>query len=87
MNKEREYYKELYLKSDYCTILSVYKNPSDKKRKIQENILKQCLEDGGYRFRILTYNRDIFTCAYKIDISGVEYIKVFTPKKQLFVKL
>lgn len=79
MNKEKEYYKELYLKSNYCTILSVYKNPSDKKHKIQENILNQCLEDRGHHFRILSYNIYRFTCAYKIVIAGVEYIKVFYP--------
>lgn len=47
------------------TLRQVYSSWSDKKEKAMSDCLKECSEDGGTDFRIISHSRDNFSVAWE----------------------
>ena len=70
MNKKQERIYELWLKSNNLNLHDCYKKPSQAKLDEEWRIMYACCKMKGKRFRILSYNKYTFTCAYAVEKEG-----------------
>ena len=55
-----------YLKAPYCYVGDVYVRPSVNKLRAERNILAYMLNNGGYGYRVMSHNSQMFTVGYII---------------------
>lgn len=78
--KRAQGYISAYNRATADTIYKCYKKPSDRKSRIEWDINYYRRKCGGYDYRVLSYNSQMFTCAYRVkDVNGDEWLRVFTP--------
>lgn len=63
-----------YDNSTIGTVYDCYTNPSTKKCVAERAIMHEMLENNGYDYRILSYNTNMFTCAYRYKIGNAEML-------------
>lgn len=69
-----------YFTTDCDTVRKAYGRPSQRKQAIELNIMSEMVDMDGYRYRILSHNCSIFTCAYMYtDSNGVSKVRIHTP--------
>lgn len=78
---------ERYNKASKTWLHECYKKPSLAKQ-IADAYVRECYEnDGGYDFKIISYNTSFFTAGYKMIENGIEYLKIHTYTKTFKIKL
>ncbi len=83
MNKQQKHYLQQYATSHDFSIFDAYNNPSSTKRAIEQYYLNEMNINGGYDFRILSHNCQVFTCAYML---ANDTLKVITPRHTYYIK-
>lgn len=68
------------------TIYDCYDNPSRAIEKAEADIISTMLNENGYNYKVLSYNRCIFTCCYYIDVGEGVLIHYFTPNYDLYIR-
>lgn len=64
-----------------------YKKPS-KAKEIADMFVRECCENnGGYDFRIISYNTFTFTVGYKMVKDDSEYLVIHTFRNTKVIKL
>ena len=68
-----------YNASDLLNLSEAYNKPSDSKRKAERDIRQIMVDMKGYRFRIISFNRMLFTCGFTYeDENGNPRLMYFT---------
>ena len=75
---ERDVVKRYY-KSDNYSIADCYVCASKAKRNIEKDIKRLMKLEKGWSYRIISYNSQLFSCAYITEENGIEILNVFTP--------
>lgn len=68
----RHAYNSYKNSSDY-TLKDVYTKPSIYKVKAFENIIDEAFIHNGYGLKIISYNAQMFTCGYMVELHGDTY--------------
>lgn len=83
MNKRQTNILQLYRVSIDRRLEDVYSTFSTAKRKAYEDCIYDMLSNGGYDFKILSYNTYMFTCAYRYeDAKGFIHLVYHTATKR-----
>lgn len=78
-------YLRAYKNAKYSSIRECYNTrPSDAKLRAEMNIMKVMAELGGHDYKILSFNRFYFTCAYKTCTGN---IVIETPSQSYYIKM
>ena len=64
-NQLKAKYQE-YLGAPYRYVSDVYDRPSVNKLRAERDILDYMIDNGGYGYRVMSYNSRIFTVGYII---------------------
>ena len=76
-----------YYNSNYHTLNDCYARPSTAKEKADFRCRYYMVFNGGYDYRICTYNSQIFTAAFRFKEKGVEYLCYMTPTYNYKIRL
>lgn len=78
--KKTKSFKAKYLYSNDFSLFHVYKNPSQSKRHAYYECRAKCVDMGGWGFKILSFNSQVFTCGwlYSDKETGVIMLNVET---------
>lgn len=76
-----------YKNSDTYSIYEAYERPSYNKERTFEVILREMDEKNGYGMRILSKNTFVYTCAYRFEENGKEYLRYHTPSNVMNIEL
>lgn len=78
---------ERYNKATKTWLHECYKKPSTAKQ-IADAYVRECYEnDGGYDFKIISFNTFSFTAGYKMIEDDIEYLKIHTYKRTFKIEL
>lgn len=78
---------ERYNKATKRWLLDCYEKPSEAK-EIADMFVRECCEsNGGYDFRIISYNKFVFTVGYKMMKDNQEYLVIHTFRNTKVIKL
>jgi len=67
-----------YRMSDKVRLHEVYGSWSDEKEKAWNECYKECEENNGKNFRIISYGTWFFSCGYVFECEGKEYFRYHT---------
>ena len=81
MNKREEHVFYQYINAQASDISEVYNCPSPNKKQIFYQIKTRMRACGGKRLRILSHNKQFFSCAYLYKMDSKVYLAVFRPSK------
>ena len=91
MTKARKnYYKKIYESKagEYSRVRDVYGKPSFYKERAEELIMTEMRGNGGYGYKVLTHNTQMFTCGYAYDdAAGNSTLVVHTPTERVEIEL
>lgn len=93
MTKQQEQIINAYKRTDKRSIYECYKKPSNYKLNAEQTIKNEMVDYNGFGYRVLTYNINKFTCAYKYSKVNKYTGEVFetlvyhTPTKRLEINL
>ena len=62
-----------YLRSSDTDLMDVYNNPSAYKHRAEKQIKDEMDAVDGYRYRIIGYNCNTFSCGYMYDDEDASY--------------
>ena len=79
MNKKQTRIYERWLASNNLNLYDCYKKPSESKLDEEQRIIHACRQMHGKRFRILSYNRFTFTCAYAVEKDDKTFLIWHSP--------
>lgn len=86
MTKKHQGIITRYYKSTDYSLYNCYKTFSSAKAHSYENILDEMFKLNGYDLRILSYNSNFYTCAYRRkDESGKEYLIYHTAYNRISI--
>lgn len=78
---------ERYNKATKTWLHECYKNPSNAKQ-IADMFVRECCENnGGYDFKIISYNKFTFSVGYKMIKNDNEYLVIHTYRNTKVIKL
>lgn len=76
-----------YMNSRNRTLANCYVRPSSAKEKADFWCRYYMISNGGYDYRICTYNAQIFTAAFRFKEKGIEYLCYMTPTYNYKIRL
>lgn len=78
---------ESYNNASKRWLYECYKKPSEAK-EIADMFVRECYEsNGGYDFRIISYNKFAFIAGYKMMKDNREYLVIHTYRNTKVIKL
>ena len=83
MTKKEKRYVDLYAQIKVRELSDCYSRPSCAKQRAETLIRAEMLENGGHGYKVLTFNAQMFTCAYQLGNSLV----VHTPSQKMQIAL
>lgn len=78
---------ERYTKSTKRWLTECYNRPSKTKEIADMFVRESCENNGGYDFRIISYNTFTFTVGYRMIKGGHEYLVIHTYRNTKVIKL
>ena len=80
-----------YFNSNIQTVEQCYQNPSSSKRSVESQIKCDMINVcNGFDYRILSYNKSVFTCAFRYRVIHKEtgkyvctVLRYYTPSQTL----
>lgn len=85
--KKAQHFLQLYANAVKQTIYDCYKNPSHNKITIYNKLIYFKIAIGGYNHRIISFNAQFFTLAYRVLAVDGDYLIVDTPCYRYSIKL
>ena len=83
MNKRQNAIMDAYNRHFRRTLYDCYANPSAQKVQAWERIKKEMSEKVGIGLTVISYNTNIFTCAYLMHVEEHKTVLVYiTPTKR-----
>lgn len=67
-----------YNNSRIGSVYECYTKPSTRKCVAERAIMHEMAENNGYDYRILSYNSQMFTCAYRYKLGNTEMLVFHT---------
>lgn len=62
-----------YLMSTYTRLEHVYDRYSDAKEYAYNQIMNEMCQVNGYNFRIISFNTNLYSCGYCVEVDGEIY--------------
>ena len=87
MNKQEKQVYEKYQMSTYYRLEHCYDKPSERKRKIYENLIDECTLNDGCNLRIMSYNNQFFTAGYIVLNGNDKFLVYHTSTKKQIIKV
>lgn len=71
-----------YRRADKKHLWQVYGRWSDAKQDAWEECFKECEDNNGEDFRIISHNQNEFTCGYVFEKDGTKYFRYHTARHE-----
>ena len=85
-NQLKAKYQE-YLKTPSRCVNDVYARPSTAKRRAEQNIINYLVDQGGYGYRVMSHNSQMFTVGYIIRNGKGKFFVYETAYNQYVLQL
>ena len=85
-NQLKAKYQE-YLKAPYRYVGDVYNRPSCNKLRAELNIIAYMVDQGGYGYRVMSHNAQMFTAGYIIYNDEGKFFVYETAQHRYYLPL